>query len=337
MATYKKSKPNPRKTVRRHRKSTSGKISVPVDVRSDKDLPKFRDALKKNGLTIILVYATWCPHCHTLMPHFDEASKNPANTVSTVKVDESMLDKVNNYVKTNINSAAKPIQVNGYPSIILVNKKAEKVTDIEPVRNTKTLEKVMQNAGPLAEDAKLNSVLPVENVANSNKNSKNSKTNKNSKNITLESINEVGMANGVIPENNKKLSIKNATAPSPINIFSASEKNSLTKNKTISKEEASIAEEITSMTKPLSEESEPVSPPSIEELEPAEKVSGGGRYRKGGSLMSAMARTTYTLAPAAALLATAAFVMKGKTRKQAKAHNKPRRAVKKSRKNLRRK
>jgi thiol-disulfide isomerase/thioredoxin len=329
MVAYKKPKPNPRKTVRRHRKSTSGKISVPVDVRSDKDLPKFRDALKKNGLTIILVYATWCPHCHTLMPHFDEASKNPANTVSTVKVDESMLDRVNNYVKTNINSSAKPIQVNGYPSIILVNKKAEKVTDIEPVRNTKTLEKVMQNAGPLAEDAKLNSVLPVENVANSNK---------NSKNIRLESINEVGMANGVILENNKKLSIKNATAPSPINTFSASEKNTSAKNKTISKGEASIAEEITSMTKVLSEESEPVSPPSIEELEPAEKVSGGGgRYRKGGSLMSAMARTTYTLAPAAALLATAAFVMKGKTRKHAKAHNKHRRAVKKSRKNLRRK
>jgi thiol-disulfide isomerase/thioredoxin len=328
MATYKRYKPNPKKTVRRHRKSTSGKISVPVDVRSDKDLPKFRDALKKNGLTIILVYANWCPHCHTLMPHFDAAAKNPANTVSTVKVEESMLDKVNKYVNEKIYSAAKPLQVNGYPSIILVNKNAEKLTDIEPVRSTKTLEKVMQNAGPLAKDAKLNSVLPVENVANSSKNSKNS---------ILESINEVGMANGVIPENNKKLSIKNATAPSPINTFSASEKNSLTKNKTISKEEASIAEEITSMTKPLSEESEPVSPPSIEELEPAEKLSGGGRYRKGGSLMSAMARTTYTLAPAAALLATAAFVMKGKTRKQSKSHNKQRRAVKKSRKNLRRK
>ena len=36
----------PRRTARRHRRSTSGKIKVPLDVSSDKDLPKFMKALK---------------------------------------------------------------------------------------------------------------------------------------------------------------------------------------------------------------------------------------------------------------------------------------------------
>jgi hypothetical protein len=46
-----------------------------------------------------------------------------------------------------------------------------------------------------------------------------------------------------------------------------------------------------------------------------QKVSGGGRGGShGGSLYASLARTTYTLAPAAALLATAAMVMKGKKR-----------------------
>jgi hypothetical protein len=65
------------------------------------------------------------------------------------------------------------------------------------------------------------------------------------------------------------------------------------------------------------------SPLMSNSLEPAEKISGGGgcgcggapAMRYGGSLMGALSRTAYTLAPAAILLATAASVMRGKTRK----------------------
>jgi hypothetical protein len=92
------------------------------------------------------------------------------------------------------------------------------------------------------------------------------------------------------------------------------------------------AEKITSMQAPLSppsasgdiegmpDMSEVAEQESISnDLTAEQKVSGGGR---GGSLYAAMARTTYTLAPAAALLATAAMVMKkkrrGATRKSSK-------------------
>jgi hypothetical protein len=83
------------------------------------------------------------------------------------------------------------------------------------------------------------------------------------------------------------------------------------------------------------EESESIS----NKLTAEQKVSGGGYNRKdGGSLYSAMARTTYLLAPAAGLLATAAMVMKGKkrgTRSKLSTH-KASKHSKKSRKTLRR-
>ena len=66
------------------------------------------------------------------------------------------------------------------------------------------------------------------------------------------------------------------------------------------------------------EESESIS----NKLTAEQKVSGGGYNRKdGGSLYSAMARTTYLLAPAAGLLATAAMVMKGKKRSKLSKRN----------------
>lgn len=360
-----------KKTVRRHRQSTSGKIKVPLDVRSKSDLPKLKEALKNKGLTIILVYATWCPHCHTMMPHFDTAAKSPNNTVTPVKINETMLESVNDYIKKNVNQSAKPISVNGYPSIILVNKNAEKITDIEPVRNTETMTKVMENAGNLANKAGLNnsvknninrnakptevvnSIVETEvNVKNNKKNilsnigvenkgmanTKNidvgedelmgsiaSEVNK-PKNINLKSMN-VMKNNGVKTNSKSKLNIDEATAPSPIDSFP--EKNEVMNIKAPSANSKKEAEEMMSLQSPLSgnEDIKPVSPPSpvIKELEPADKISGGSR---GGSLMSALARTTYTLAPAAVLLATAATVMKGKerkTRKNLKKNSKSRR------------
>jgi thiol-disulfide isomerase/thioredoxin len=339
MATRKRSvnrKVKPSKTIRRHRFSTAGKIKLPLDVRSDNDLRLFRKVLKDKGLTIILVYATWCPHCHTLMPHFDEAASKPGNTVSAVKIEESMLDKVNNYVKNNIknnvNKSANPIQVNGYPSIILVNKNMEKVTDIEPVNSTESLEAVMKSAGPLAEQAKLingsinkksNSLNVTENIVKNNSVEANSvKANS----VKANSVKANSVKTNSVKANSNE-SIKTSIAPSPLNMFPGSPTN---KPLSLSNKEESIAEEITSMEAPISTEESSIStiePPKISDdiesadIEPANKLSGGGR--KGGSLMSAMARATYTLAPTAALLATAAMVIKRRKGKSVRFHKTP--------------
>jgi thiol-disulfide isomerase/thioredoxin len=359
-------------------------------VRSNKHLREFEKRIKNGDLTIILVWAPWCPHCHTMMPHFDAAAKSPNRSIQAVKVEEKMLPAVNQVLTTNVNKSAKPLNVEGYPSIIVVDKQGNKVTDIEPVRNTKSMTSLMENAGPLAEQAGLNKPNKSNSaIANSIKNSLNSNKNininsnnmenvmaltgnaskpknilanigmeeeglvsgrplninsqpKNSpknidigedelkgsiasepnknKNIKLNSIptNKLGNA-GQPPKQNSNEPPAESIAPSPLNTFN-SEKNKPSALPSDMKKLSQEAEEITSLAAPISP------PNALEDIEtsqnvesisnsltPEQKISGGGR--RGGSLYSAMARTTYTLAPAAALLATAAMVMKGKHRK----------------------
>jgi thiol-disulfide isomerase/thioredoxin len=373
MATrkFKSRKFKPRKTVRRHRSSIAGKVLTPLDVRSNKHLSDFQKRIKKGPLTIIMVWAEWCPHCHTMMPHFDAASKSPNRSIQSIKVEEKMLPSINSSISRSINKSAKPLNVEGYPSIIVVDKKGNQVANIQPVRNTETMTKVMENAGPLAENAGLNSGNAINTSLNSiakntAKNNANANTNANKQflaevgveepitesninmnlgenelkgsmsntqknsSIKLNSIpaNELGnAANNTV----KKESLKNSIAPSSLNTFSET-----TNQKSIPADKAMVkeAEEITSLASPLT-------PPDItndmdtnqesisNSLTPEQKLSGGSR---GGSLYSAMARTTYALAPAAALLATAAMVMKGKKRSGRKTHRKS----KKSRKMTRR-
>ena len=111
-----------KRTVRRRRVSTAGKILPPLDVRSTKHLKDFERRIKQGDLTIILVWAPWCPHCHTMMPHFDAAAKSPNRSIQAVKVQDTMLPAVNQVLTSNINRAAKPLNVEGYPSIIVVDK-----------------------------------------------------------------------------------------------------------------------------------------------------------------------------------------------------------------------
>jgi thiol-disulfide isomerase/thioredoxin len=336
-----KSRPS-RKTVRRHKKSTTGKIKVPLDVSSEKDLPSFKKLLGQKPLTIILVYATWCPHCHTMMPHFDAAAKSPKNTVSAVKINESMLSKVNSFVKTNVNKSAPPLKVDGYPSIILVNKKAEKVTDIEPVRDTNVMQKVMEESGSLAEQSGLNSSLHlnknkvnrnlspsevinevVENeIVSPSNNAIN--TNKGSSTLASVSVNKLSnINNDYAPSSNNKETMKNAIAPAPVSAFSnmgtnvgvnRNKKNNLQPTAEMKKQ----AEAIESVVAPIS----PLSPPTTSsdmnstdlisnDLSPSQKVGGG---RQGGSLYQALSQTTYTLAPAAVLVGLAATVMNKNSR-----------------------
>lgn len=140
-----------RKTARGHRQSVSGSILPPLDVRSEKDLSELKRRIKMGKITIILVYADWCGHCHHIMPHFDAASNTPGRTIQSVKVNDTMLDKVNQSINQEINHNAKPYKVEGYPSIILVDQNGNKVSDVNPVKDTKVLSEVMRKMSPPTE------------------------------------------------------------------------------------------------------------------------------------------------------------------------------------------
>lgn len=351
------------KTARRHRASTAGKVKLPLDVRSEKDLPLLKKLLGKKPLTIIMVYATWCPHCHTMMPHFDAAAKSPQNTVSPVKINETMMNSVNQYIQKNVNHRASPIRVDGYPSILLINQKAEKVADVETKRDTAYLTKVMEESGNLAKQAGINESL-TSTAPMPNKMSLNKKSVQRSANA--EEVVEDVVENELLPtstdssekavnsmnllKNNKNMknvptlaSISvNANAPSlqPAITINSLRNRGNTNSLKPSKEMEKKADELFSLESPVA----PIPPPSMgsdmdedviisNTLSPEQKVGGGscGAIR-GGSLAQAMVRTTYTLAPAAALLATAAMVMKkrGTFKKSAQKRHKSHKNHKKS-------
>jgi hypothetical protein len=147
-----------------------------------------------------------------------------------------------------------------------------------------------------------------------------------SSDLGLTTVNSLNLVKGNGNGKNKNLSalptlssIKNAAAPSPLPAVSNNQNGFRNNYLTPSKEMIKEADDMFSLEAPVP----PVQPPSASNdvddsmiisntLSPEQKVGG----HRGGSLLQAMARTTYTLAPAAALLATAAMVMKRSTFKK---------------------
>jgi len=129
---------------RSRRRSTVGRITPPLDVRSEDSISSLMKLVKKGPITIILVYADWCGHCHTYKPKFDEAAKNRKSPFQVASINETMLNSVNKRIKSINNSAN--INVSGYPSVISLNNKGEFVKDLSQEAAIKMLNTPMPNA-----------------------------------------------------------------------------------------------------------------------------------------------------------------------------------------------
>lgn len=125
----------------------------PLDVRSPSALKEMEKRIREGPVTLVLIYADWCGHCHQLMPHWDKAAASANRSVQAVKVNEQMLPKVNSMMNQSINQQAAPMDVSGYPTIIMVDNQANPVTQVEPVKDAAVLSKAMNQVGPLAEQA----------------------------------------------------------------------------------------------------------------------------------------------------------------------------------------
>lgn len=287
MTTRKKTNRRVRKTSRGHQMSTSGKISPPLDVRSPSDLSKFKDRIMKGPITIVMVYADWCGHCHEMRPHFDAAAKSPNRTMQAIAVNEKMLDKVNNSINQNINHNAKPIEVEGYPSILLVDREGNKVSDIEPVKNTSVMTKVMtEPTSPMAESSPAEESSPME----------------ESQKGSFHMNSYLGKNNGMAGNSMKSMNAYVGEDQLKGSIASTMKGNLKNHNN------LSI---------------QPVSPSEAK----SDRLVAPTKGVVGGSLFGALSQSAYTLAPAAVLLATAAAMMNRrksskKSSKKSKVHGK---------------
>lgn len=198
-----------RKTVRGHRHSTTGTLYPPLDVRTPNAVQDIIKRITKGPVTVVLIYADWCGHCHTLMPHFKAASQLPQRNAQVISIRDDMLGRYNKAINS-FNRSAPELNVEGYPSVLLVGPDGTKLSEI--ASSKEALESAMVNVAPVAVEAGLaepmsivsttqrhlpspRSESPEEIVSNVVKNeivstSRNS-TNRNSvRNITME---EMGM------------------------------------------------------------------------------------------------------------------------------------------------
>ena len=246
---------NKKKTKKKHsRRASVSKLSYPVDVRSEKDIPTFLNALKSKNLTIVMVYAPWCGFCQQFMPIFDKLARNPKNTVCPVKIHHEMLPHVNKATNSSLS-------VRGYPSVLLLDSNAKPLTEVQHDEPEK-LKSLMENAGTIA---------------------------------------------GKVNIGNKTISYDPNESPVEL---SSSNMNSYPESESESESESDEFN-IASISSPRTLKL--ATPPTPDSEEPnVEPV------KVGGSLMSIMGKTAYTLAPAAILLAAASRIMKTRKRKGTK-------------------
>ena len=344
-----------RKTARGHRQSTAGKILPPIDILSEDMLHEFGKRMNNGPIAFVLFYADWCGHCHRLMPHFDAAAKSKRRTSQVIKVPDYMIPALNAYIKQNINSNAAPYKPTGFPTMYTASIDANPLTTQTPTPDTKKLEKLMIESGIAAKEAQLN--MPSFNRASMSKEEVadaivstqfiNPSSNSISRNSAPKPdfvIPAVGKAPPVIRVNT---SLPNLPTTITIPKKSVKRVNELINknepvfnepvfNEPVFEEEVNIA--VTSpKAAPLTEEikeitsmEQQLTPPVLPAYNPKKDMIRElplNQRLNGGSLYGAMAKTAYTLAPAAVLMATAAMTFKHcKRRSNHKSKRKSRRA-----------
>jgi len=142
------------KTARGHRQSTAGHIFPPLDVRSPKQLNEVMKRITNGPVTVLVVYADWCGHCHKLMPHVKNAGNMVNRNAQLISVNDEMLPRFNSTVNHS-NRSTVPIEVDGYPSVLLIGQHGEKLSEIAPTEAA--LKSAMINVSPVAVEAGLSS------------------------------------------------------------------------------------------------------------------------------------------------------------------------------------
>ena len=157
-------------TKKRGSNSKGNKIMSPIDINVPANIKKMngvKERIEAGPLTLVFVYAKWCGHCHEFKPYLDNAMRSKKRSVQVVNVDEEHLNKVNEYLKNEINENAS-INVEGYPSLLLIDKKGNNVASVQAVRDSAVLENVLNNAGKVVSEStnktpsisKINEQLP---------------------------------------------------------------------------------------------------------------------------------------------------------------------------------
>lgn len=312
-----------RKTARGHQQSTAGKILPPLDVKTKGSLNEFVKRILEGPITIILVYANWCGHCHHFMPHFDAAARSKQRSIQAVKLNETMMDAANEILKEKIGPSVTPITVKGYPTLKMISPTAEEITELDTVNDTKVMTDVVNNAGNLARNAGISTKV-ISGKISANTGLRTSYNNRRKKELN-------NALQGLPSQNRKELlaavesndMVVTSHLP-PLSDKPASEEIEITDEKMVLNVPSrsvtnGMKETVIDETKLLGSMKAMLAiPPKRVNPSTIPAVTAGGAYKRsrshGGSLYEAMAHSATALAPAAVLLAAADHLLSRQTR-----------------------
>jgi hypothetical protein len=345
---------------RKSSKSRSKNNNVSLNVRNEAEADNALDIMKKSPITIVLVFANWCPHCHSYMETWNKLKGLP-NRAPMVEMDAASDEPgakqaVQEFLSSMKGPDGAPMEVNAFPTVLSVknNKGSLEAEPVENSRDESAMEELLKNnASKFVEENMVASTSSAAVAATSAASPEEATKNVGNMDIPIVTAEEsIRAANAAL-----KASLSASTRVSGL---TGIPKDTTAKPTEIS-QKALNAEDKKSESRPLNanvEENmyeEPVTPaftepPSSEVLDSGESTAsrkavapgtqgGGANIRTGGSLYEAL--STYSAgsplllaaAPAAILLAAQqtaarrARIGKPKTRKGgAKARKTRRRA-----------
>jgi len=295
-----------------------GKIMKPLTVRNHGDISKAIQRIMAGPITLVVVTAEWCGHCQELKPKYDNIMANSRHTIQNVAVDETMSQEFNDALTKSIPSA-KPLEVSGFPSLLLVDSKGV-VKDTVP-NKVETIQTITENLG---KSKTLNETegeaVPVIKV-----NTRNYKPLSKEPSILSTSSSPIMSILSPLPLSSKT-GTANRNAGSILNSNTVSMLNSNT---------VSMLNSNTVSPPPPEVESDTIIPSLASPATAATAATAASVKQGGGSLYGSIASAAYKLAPPAVLLAAAAAMMKRKGSKGRKG-NKSNKGNKSSRKTKRR-
>jgi protein disulfide-isomerase-like protein len=86
----------------------------------------FSNKLTDSTKQLVLFYAPWCPHCKTMMPDWDKFAAENKSSVKAKKVNSDEDPET-----------VKEYEVQGFPTILLLDSNGKKIADYQGERNTK--------------------------------------------------------------------------------------------------------------------------------------------------------------------------------------------------------
>jgi hypothetical protein len=283
-----------------------------LDVRSQNEVSDLEKMISIGPLTLVLVYADWCGHCHNFKEKmWNEVNTIPNKSVNTASVHYDMLDK------TSLANS----KIEGYPSLLLVGtdkKPADfveedgtKTNAMPPPANVSELKSIVQTPLP----------TPIRN-ANSV-----AQTIVNRGNMGPE---EEEVVEAVSVKPNSIETVTEVAEETPMNVVSNNKnRNTVSVSNVVSNNQnRNVKPSVVNAPsfKPANVESLGVPPDALTDLvesqrrQPSSDTQTGGGAR-GGGLYAALLEVTREAAPAAFLLAAASLKAKRSKKTRSKRKN----------------